>query len=265
MPRDPQTPAVLVTGAIELIGVGLLVALLTVSLVHAQSPFVAELHTAATRYHQDPTQLDRIRDGLERTITTDSRIANLVALARVSFLWGEVRAISREDKLAAYDRGRQVAKRVVELEPRNVEGHFWYAANTARWGQIKGVVRSLFLLPTVQEEIRIVLRLDPQFTPIYALAGNVYYEVPAWLGGDLKKAEEMFRKGLELDPHFTHLRLGLGKTLLKQGRVAEARQELQAVLEEQRPSNLADWTLKDVKEARQWLEAITAKSAPQEG
>ncbi|HXH11527.1 MAG TPA: tetratricopeptide repeat protein [Alphaproteobacteria bacterium] len=260
-----QTQAVQITGAIELIGFGLLVALLTLGLAHAQSPLVAELHTVATSYHQDPSQLDRIRDGLERIIKTDSHIANLVALARVSFLWGDIRAISREDKLAAYARGRQVAKRVVELEPRNVEGRFWYATNTARWGQIKGIVRSLFLLPTVQEEIRILLRLDPQFTPTYALAGNVYYEVPAWLGGDVKKAEEMFRKGLELDPHFTHMRLGLGKTLLKQGRVAEARQELQAVLEEPRPSNLADWTLKDVKEARQWLEAITAKSAAQEG
>lgn len=265
MRRNSQTQAVQITGAIELIGFGLLVVLLTLSLAHAQSPLVAELHTVATSYHQDPSQLDRIRDGLERIIKTDSHIANLVALTRVSFLWGDVRAISREDKLAAYDRGRQVAKRVVELAPRNVEGRFWYAANTARWGQIKGIVRSLFLLPTVQEEIRILLRLDPQFTPIYALAGNVYYEVPAWLGGDVKKAEEMFRKGLELDPHFTLMRLGLGKTLLKQGRVAEARQELQAVLEETRPSNPADWTLKDVKEARQWLEAITAKSAPQEG
>jgi pyruvate/2-oxoglutarate dehydrogenase complex dihydrolipoamide dehydrogenase (E3) component len=244
---------------------GLLVALLAISLAYAQSPFVAELQTAATSYHHDLAQLDRIREGLERTIKTDSHIANLVALARVSFLWGNVRATTREEKLAAYDRGRQIAKRVVELEPRNIEGRFWYATNTARWGQIKGVVRSLFLLPTVQEEVQIMLHLDPKFASAYALAGNVYYEVPGWFGGGLKKAEEMFRKGLELDPHFTHMRVGLGKALLKQGRVAEARQELQAVLAEQRPSNPADWTLKDAKEARELLEMITAKSPTQAG
>jgi Pyridine nucleotide-disulphide oxidoreductase len=77
---------------------------------------------------------------------------------------------------------------------------FWYALNTARWGQTKGLMRSLFLLPTVQEEIQIILKLDPTFTPVYALAGHVLYEVPGLLGGDVKKAEEMFRKGLEQDP-----------------------------------------------------------------
>jgi tetratricopeptide (TPR) repeat protein len=247
------------------IGFGLLVVLLIVSHVHAQSPMAAELHTVATSYHQDPTQLDRIREGLERAIKTDSHLMNLIALARVSFLCGDIRATTREEKLAAYDRGRQIAKRVVELEPQNVEGRFWYATNTARWGQTKGVVRSLFLLPTVQKEIHIMLQRDPKFAPVYALAGNVYYEVPGLLGGDLTKAEEMFRKGLELDPHFTQMRLGLGKTLRKQGRVDEARQELQAVLAEQMPSNRADWTLKDTKEAQEVLEAIAATSAAHEG
>ena len=55
------------------------------------------------------------------------------------------------------------------------------------------------------------------------------------------------------------MRVGLGKTLLKLGRVAEARQELQAVLNEQAPSNPADWQLRDLQEARELL-----KSAPGE-
>jgi predicted Zn-dependent protease len=118
------------------------------------------------------------------------------------------------------------------------------------------VVRSLFLLPTVQEEIQTVLALDPKFTAVYSLAGNVYYEVPGLLGGDLNKAEEMFRKGLELDPKFTGMRVGLAKTLIKRGRIAEARRELQAVLDEKEPRNLADWTVKDTRDARALLESV---------
>jgi tetratricopeptide (TPR) repeat protein len=226
----------------------------------ARSPLVEQLQTVALSYHHDPTQLDDIRDGLERIITTDSNVENLVALARVSFIWGDIRAATADQKLAAYDRGRQVAKRVIELEPRNVEARFWYALNTARWGQTKGVLRSLFLLPTVQEEINVILELDPKFTPVYALAGNILYEVPGLLGGDLKKAEEMFRKGLEQDPQFTAMRVGLGKTLLKLGRVSEAQRELQAVLEEKAPSNPADWKLRDVKEAQAFLASVKHKS-----
>jgi hypothetical protein len=134
--------------------------------VQAQSPLVAELEIVAVSYHNDPTRLDYLRNGLEHTIKIDSRVENLVALARVSFIWGDIRAATDDQKVAAYERGRQVAKRVIELAPGHVEGRFWYALNTARWGQIKGVVRSLFLLPSVQQEIQTILQLDPKFTPV---------------------------------------------------------------------------------------------------
>ena len=135
--------------------------LLTCVIVRAQSPLVAELQTVATTYHRDPTRLDAIRNGLEETIKTDSHVENLVALARVSFIWGDIRTMTDDQKLVAYDRGRQVAKRVIEREPRHVQARFCYALNTARWGQTKGVLRSLFLLPTVQEEISSILGLNP--------------------------------------------------------------------------------------------------------
>jgi tetratricopeptide (TPR) repeat protein len=163
------------------------------------------------------------------------------------------------ERRGAYERGRQAARRAVELDPRNARAHFWYATNSARLGQADWGLRSLFLLPGIREEIQIVLELDPRFTPIYALAGNVFYEVPGLLGGDLNKAEEMFRKGLGLDPRFTELHLGLGKTLIKKGRIAEGRRELQAVLDEKEPRYLADWTLKDSKDAREILQSLGGK------
>jgi hypothetical protein len=52
------------------------------------------------------------------------------------------------------------------------------------------------------------------------------------------------------------MRVGLAKTLIKQGRTAEARRELQAVLDEKEPQNLADWVMKDSKQARRLLESL---------
>lgn len=226
----------------------------------AQSPLVDELRHVALRYHEDPSQLFRIRDGLEAAIKSDAHIDNLNALAWVCYIIGDLPDSTRAAKLAAYDRGRQVAKRVIEREPRDVGGHFWYAVNTARWGQTNGILGSLFLLPTVKKEIQTVLDLDPSFTPVYNLAGHVSYEVPSLLGGDLDRAESLFRNGLEQDPKDTAIRLGLAKTLIRKNRIVEARRELQTIVDEQAPRNLADWVLKDSKEARALLESIKARS-----
>jgi tetratricopeptide (TPR) repeat protein len=226
----------------------------------AQSPVAPEVHAWATRYHEDPARLDGLRSRMLEAARTDGSLDNLLALARISFIWGDVRAPNAEAKLEAYDQGRQAAQRATELAPRSALAHFWYGATTGRWGQTKGVMRSLFLLPSLKRAVETSLELDPRFPPAYALAGNVYYEVPAAVGGDLDRAEAMYRKGLQLSPRFTAMRVGLARVLIKKGRTAEARRELQAVVDEQAPENPADWTLKDVRHARDLLATLQGRS-----
>jgi tetratricopeptide (TPR) repeat protein len=222
----------------------------------ARSPLVAEVNAFSSRYHERLARIDTVRDELRQVARNGADAEDLIAFSQVCFIWGDIRATTIEQKLETYDEGRQAAKRAVEMDPRDPAAHFWYGANTARWGATKGVVRSLFLLPSVQQEIQTVLDLDPNFTLVYALAGNVLYEVPPLMGGDLRKAEEMFRKGLQQDSHFTGIRIGLAKTLIKLGRTAEARNELQAVLNEKNPRNMGEWVMKDAKEARQLLQSL---------
>jgi tetratricopeptide (TPR) repeat protein len=196
------------------------------------------------RYHEDPTRLDRARDLLEAAIKQERRVDMLILLSRVHFLVGDVRATTPEAKLAAYDRGREIGQRAVELAPRSEEAHLWYAINTGRWGQTRGVVRSLFLLPTVREELAAIFALNPKSVRGHALAGNVMFEVPGLLGGDHKKAEEHYRKA---------------RLLIASGRHDEARRELGRVIEERAPTSIADWTVKDVPRARALLDSLKAK------
>jgi tetratricopeptide (TPR) repeat protein len=225
----------------------------------AGSALVAELEGVATRYHLDPARLDVIRAELERAARSDPDADTLVALARASFLWGDVRAVTVEEKLAAYAAGRDAARRAVALAPGNALAHLFLGINTGRWGQTKGILRSLFLLGEVREAIRRTLELDPTLPAAYALAGNVDFEVPALFGGSLERAEERFRAGLRLDPHFTVLGVGLAKVLARRGHADEARRELQAVLDERAPANPADWAVKDAPEARALLASLPAR------
>jgi tetratricopeptide (TPR) repeat protein len=240
----------------------ILLTFLMVSAARAESPLVAEVRATLTSYHENLGRLDSLRAGLAaEAARAEASADTLIALAHVCFVWGDIRARNPEEKLEAYEQGRQVARRAIELAPRSVLAHFWYATHTGRWGQTRGVMRSLFLLPTLKQESETVLELDPTFAPGYALAANLAYEVPALLGGDLDRAERMFRKGLGLAPRFTAMRVGLAKTLIRKGRLAEARRELQAVLDERAPDNLADWTLKDSRRARELLESLGHRSA----
>ena len=100
------------------------------------------------------------------------------------------------------------------------------------------------------------LELDPALPAAYALAGTVDDEVPALFGGRLERAEAHFRKGLELDPHFTALRIGLARVLRRQGRVADARRELRLALDEAAVTNPAEWTMRNAPEARTVLDAL---------
>jgi tetratricopeptide (TPR) repeat protein len=228
------------------------------------APAVADTPARAARaliarYDQDLTRLDRARDLLEAALTRERRVDTLITLSYVYFLVGDVRAGTPEAKLAAYERGRELGKRAVELAPRDEEAHLWYAINTGRWGQTKGIVRSLFLLPTVKEEIETILELNPRSARGRALAGNVLMEVPGFAGGDRAKAENQFRRGIEHDPHFTALRVDLARLLITTGRYDEARRELTRVVEERTPTNLADWTVKDRPRARELLESLRGK------
>src|SRR2546421_12481416 len=235
-----------------------LVVLLTPPLAGAATP-VETARALVARYHDDRTTLDRARDLLEDALRRESHVETMIMLSYVWFLWGDIRATTPEEKLAAYERGRELGKRAVELAPKTHDAHLWYAINPGRWGQTKGVLRSLFLLPTVREEIQILLQLNPRSVRAHSLAGNVAMEVPGLFGGDKEKAEEHFKKGLAIDPKFTVLRIDLARLYITTDRYAEARRELQRVIDETAPTFVADWTVKDRPRARQLLESIRAK------
>src|SRR6267143_3546769 len=221
----------------------------------AQTP-VEAARALVARYHEDPTALDRARDLLDAALARDRKVETMAMLSYVQFLIGDVRATTAEDKLAAYDRGREIGKRAVELAPKSPDAHLWYAINTARWGETKGVLRSLILLPTIREELGILLELDPRSVRAHILAGNVLLEVPGFAGGDRTKAEVHFKKALEIDPRFTNARVDLARVYIADARYADARRELQRVVDETSPSVVADWTVKDAPRAQKLLESI---------
>ena len=210
-------------------------------------------------FHEDLARIDRARDQLESEVAQTPSLEALLLLAWTHMAWGDHRAGTTEARLASYARGRDVARRAIELAPRSPDAHFWYAANLGRWAITKGKLRAAFALSTLKEEIQTVLALDPDHVPGLSLAGSIFLETPRLLGGDVARAEGYLRKALTLDPRFTRARVELARCLVERGAVDEAREELRRVIDEPRPRYLADWVMEHRPAAQRLLAEIGAR------
>jgi len=85
----------------------------------AQSPLAAEIRALADRYHERPARIDTLRPLVRQAAQADPHVNNLLAVAQIAFLYGDVRALRPEEKLDAYEQGRQAARRAAEIAPRN--------------------------------------------------------------------------------------------------------------------------------------------------
>jgi tetratricopeptide (TPR) repeat protein len=212
-----------------------------------------------TTFNEDLSRIDRARDSLEGEVARTPSLDALLLLAWAHFLWADYRAPNVDAKLASYERGRDVAKRAIDLAPRSPEAHFWYAANLGRWASTRGKLHAAFLLSTLKQEIQTVLELDPNNVPGLAVAGSFYLDTPSLFGGDVPRAEGYLRKALSLDPHFTRARVELARCLIEQGRYDEARGELKTVLDERQPSYIADWVMRHRPTAERLMAEIRTK------
>ena len=217
---------------------------------------VREAWRDLTTFHEDRARIDRARDLLEQEVARTGSLEALVLLSWAHLAWADYRASTTEAKLASYERGRDVAKRAIDLAPRSPEAHLWYAANLGRWAITSGRLRAAFTLSTLRGEIDTILELDPNHVPGLSLAGSFYLETPALFGGDVPRAEGYLRKATALDPHFTRARVELARCLMEQRRYAEARTELARVIDERQPSYPADWVLRHKPHAERLLAEI---------
>jgi hypothetical protein len=137
------------------------------------------------------------------------------------------------ERRAFLERGITAGRHAVMLAPNRPEGHFWIAANMGALAESFGLRNGLKYRGAIRDELETVLRLDPGFMKGSAdrALGRWYFKVPGLFGGSNKKAEQHLRASLTRDPRNTVSHFFLAELLIDTGRRAEARTELQAVLD----------------------------------
>ena len=145
---------------------------------------------------------------------------------------------------AQYERGVTAGDTAARLAPNRPEGHFWMAANMAGLAESQGMRAGLRYKTAIRLALERVLRIDPAYQQGSAdrALGRWYYKVPGLVGGSKQESEAHLRKALTYNPQSTVTRYFLAETLIALGRTAEARSELQNVIDA--PLD-PDWTPED--------------------
>ena len=152
-------------------------------------------------------------------------------LARMCYwLGGHVPQASRR---AQYERGIEAGRRATAIEAKRPEGYFWMAANMGAMADSFGLRQGLKYRGAIKEALEKVLALDPAFQQGSAdrALGRWYQKVPGLFGGSDEKAVELLRRSLTYNPNSTISHYFLAETFLEMNRRAEARVELQHVLD----------------------------------
>src|SRR5687768_7156920 len=131
------------------------------------------------------------------------------------------------------EEGIAAARVASTLQPGRPEGYFWMAANMGALAESFGMRQGLRYRGAIKDALLTVLKLDPAFQQGSAdrALGRWYFKVPGLFGGSKQKSEEHLRRSLTYAPQSTASHFFLAETLFEMGRDADARAELQKVIE----------------------------------
>lgn len=152
-------------------------------------------------------------------------------LARVDY-WLGGHALENERR-KWFEEGIEAGRKAIALQPNRPEGHFWMAANMGTLAESFGLRQGIKYRKPIKEALLTVLRLDPAFQQGSAdrALGRWYYKVPGLFGGSRKLSEQHLRESLKYNEHSTASHFFLAELFLDDGRKADARLELQKVLD----------------------------------
>ncbi len=152
-------------------------------------------------------------------------------ISRIQYYIGQ-HSESKKEKKVIFSQGVYYAQKAIDLQPDKPDGHYWHGVNNGKFGEVKGVLKSLALVKPIKAAMNKVLELDRAYEDGGAdrVLGRVYKELPGFAGGSKEKSLEHLLKSKELGPEDALTRYYLADTYLSLKRIDEAREELEYIL-----------------------------------
>lgn len=144
-------------------------------------------------------------------------------------------------RIEAYEAGARAAKQAYQIDDSNADAHFFHAVNLGSAALLKSVVNVVMVVKEVKRCVLHAIELDPKHAPSLQMMGGLLIELPWFLGGDEQKAQAYLERAIAADGNYTKARILVAKLYRKQGRVADAKVQLEAVIRADRPHYRYVW------------------------
>ena len=127
-----------------------------------------------------------------------------------------------------YDQCIRHSSQALELKPDSSISYFFRALCRGKQGEMNGIWSNLRIIGPFEEDMKKALELDPAIEdggPHRAL-GNLYLELPFFLGGSDDKSVYHFEEAVRQSPDYVENHLGLAQAYYTQNNFALARKSL---------------------------------------
>jgi tetratricopeptide (TPR) repeat protein len=152
-------------------------------------------------------------------------------MSRVLYYIGE-HTQDKGEKKAIFSRGVYYGQKATEAEPEKPDGYYWHGVNNGKYGETRGVLKSLSLVKPIKNAMNKVIELDRSYEEGGAdrVLGRVYFKLPGFAGGSKEKSLEHLLKSLEYGPNDAVTRIYLAETYLDMKEKEKAKEQLDFVL-----------------------------------
>jgi hypothetical protein len=203
--------------------------------VQASGQGASELLQQADALYADMQDMAAAKEALalyrKALLAAEEKYEAYWKIARIMYFIGE-HTPEKKDRKNTFAQAVYHAEKAVALQPEQPDGYYWRGVNNGKYGETRGVLKSLSLVKPIKKDMNKVIELNRSYEdggPDRVL-GRVYFKLPGFAGGSKNKSREHLEKSKEYGPQDALTRVYLAETLLKHDEIDAARAELDYVL-----------------------------------
>ena len=171
--------------------------------------------------------------------------------ARASYYIG-VRTTDKGQQKDIFEKSYVALEAYIDAGSKDINTNYWYALCAGKFGKLKGILKSLFLVKPMKNACNVVIDQDPSYEDGAALTilGAIEYEIPT---GSIDECIKYCTEALKYDPDGLTANLYLGKSYIKKDDYEKAKGHLEIAIGV-KPKTPDDWD--DHDEAVELLEDV---------